>query len=311
MDIGTVIMAITIMGMIIVFGAVIATKIPITPETKRLIMVVIINIAVPFIILNGVFNTNITDEVFKQVFIVFGASVIFNSAATMIAIAIGRLLHFELSLTKKLALLAAIGNTGFIGVPLCATLFGPIGGLLAAVFDAGLDFVLFSLGIYLLQSNGHFQFKQLKALLNMPLLAIITGLLYVLSGFEAPIFLKQLSSMLAGLAAPLAMLYIGFLLPPFFRKEQTLFYRELWYPLVMKLLVFPLLTILTMTIFSLDPFLKQLLVILTAMPTFMLASVLFSRYLNEENQAVVTTVYSTLLSLLTIPLITLIATWLL
>ncbi|NRG45442.1 AEC family transporter [Bacillus sp. CRN 9] len=307
MDAATVTLAIATMGIIILFGAFVAIKVPITKEAKNLLMAIIINLAVPFIILNGVFNTEISDEVFQQVFIIFGASIVFNSVATVIGIIIGRLIGFQLSKAKKLSLLAAIGNTGFIAIPLCATLFGPIGGLLAAVFDAGLDFVLFSLGIYLLQSDQRFNIKQLKALLNMPLLAITIGLLYVISGLEAPAFMQQLASMLSGLAAPLAMLYIGFLLPPFFKKGQTLYYRELWFPILLKLIIFPALTIFILSLMPLNTFLKQMLVILTAMPTFMLASVLFSRYTNDEDKAVMTTVYSTILSLVTIPLVTVFA----
>lgn len=307
MDAATVTLAIATMGIIILFGAFVAIKVPITKEAKNLLMAIIINLAVPFIILNGVFNTEISDEVFQQVFIIFGASIVFNSVATVIGIIIGRLIGFQLSKAKKLSLLAAIGNTGFIAIPLCATLFGPIGGLLAAVFDAGLDFVLFSLGIYLLQSDQRFNIKQLKALLNMPLLTITIGLLYVISGLEAPAFMQQLASMLSGLAAPLAMLYIGFLLPPFFKKGQTLYYRELWFPILLKLIIFPALTIFILSLMPLNTFLKQMLVILTAMPTFMLASVLFSRYTNDEDKAVMTTVYSTILSLVTIPLVTVFA----
>ncbi len=170
---------------------------------------------------------------------------------------------------------------------------------------------MFSLGIYLLQSDQRFQFKQLKALINLPLAAIIIGLLFALSGFNAPIILKNLSSMLSSLAAPLAMLYIGFLLPPFFKKKANILFRELWYPLIMRLVLIPVISVLVIVVIPMDDFLQQLFIILTAMPTFMLATVLFSRYTHDEEKAVVTTVISTLLSLVTIPLIAVFASFLL
>lgn len=309
MDITTVVLTITTMAIIIVFGAAIASKVPITKEAKHLFMTLIINIAVPFIILNGVLNSEITEGVLRQVLIVFFVSILFNIFAVLISLLIGRMLGFQWSLAKKLALLAAIGNTGFIGIPLAAAIFGPIGGLLAAVFDAGLDVVLFSLGIYLLQSDQRFHFKQLKALINLPLAAILIGLLFAISGLQAPVLLKNLSSMLSSLAAPLAMLYIGFLLPPFFKKRGKIFFQELWYPLIMRLVFIPTISVLIIVAIPMDNFLQQLFVILTAMPTFMLATVLFSRYTNDEEKAVVTTVVSTLLSLLTIPLIAIFASF--
>lgn len=141
MEVTSVILAISTMGIIIVFGALIALKISITAEMKNILMMIILNLAVPFIILNGVFNTKITDVIFQQVFLVFGISIVFNAGGIILTLVLGRLLH--LNQPKQLALLAALGNTGFIGIPLSATLFGPLGGLLAAVFDAGLDVVLF------------------------------------------------------------------------------------------------------------------------------------------------------------------------
>lgn len=309
MEVTAVILAISTMGIIILFGALIALKMTITVEMRNILMMIILNLAVPFIILNGVFNTVITDEIFQQVFLVFGISVIFNAGAVFITLGLGRLFH--LNKPKQLALLASLGNTGFIGIPLSATLFGPLGGLLAAVFDAGLDVVLFSLGIYLLQSDQKFQFRQLKALLNLPLLAISLGLLYVLSGWEAPVVFKQLAAMLSSLAAPLAMLYIGFLLPNFFRVGKRFYFKGLWFPLLMKLLILPLFVVIILRFTSLQSDLTFLIVILTSMPTFMLASVLFSRYTTQEDDAIMATVYSTLISIMTIPFISWIASSLL
>ncbi|GAK05931.1 hypothetical protein JCM19037_4469 [Geomicrobium sp. JCM 19037] len=309
MDVATITLTIAMMGLIILFGTLVAIRMTVTEDTKKLLMAVIINIAVPFIILNGVFNTEITDEVLQQVVIVFIVSIIFNSSAILFSIIVLRMFRFQWSKAKKLSLLAAIGNTGFIAIPLCAAIFGPIGGLLAAVFDAGLDVILFTLGVFILQSdNQKFSLRQLKELINMPVIAIAIGLTFAVSGLEAPRLFQDLAGMLSGLAAPLAMLYIGFLLPPFFRQNQRILYRGIQYPLFIRLLFIPSVMILLLSLLDMDPFLRQLFVILSAMPTFMLAPVIYSRYTNEEDTAAMTTVVSTLLSLFTIPLITWVAT---
>jgi hypothetical protein len=210
-------------------------------------------------------------------------------------------------MAKKLSLLAVLGNTAFIAIPLCTAIFGPIGGLLAAIFDAGLDLVLFTVGVYLLQSNKKFSIKELKSVINMPLIAIMTGMFFVFSGLEAPMFFKELTSMLSGLAAPLAMLYIGLLVQPFLKERSGLLYKEIWYPLGMKLIIIPAVIAIALSVSPIDEFLKFMLVILTSMPTFLLAPVLFSRHTEHESEAAITTVYSTLLSIMTIPLISLFA----
>ncbi|MBB6448398.1 hypothetical protein HNR44_000347 [Geomicrobium halophilum] len=307
MDTATVTLAIATMAVIIILGAGFAFRFPITIEVKQLFMGIIINIAVPSIILNGVFNTELTDEIMQQVLIVFGFSIVFNVFAVFFSFLIGKIFRFQTSMAKKLAILAAFGNSGFIGVPLCATIFGPIGGLLAAVFDAGLDVVLFSVGVYFLQSHGSFDFRHLKAMINAPLIAITAGLLFAISGLNAPVLLQDLTSMLSSIAAPLAMLYIGFLLPPFFQKGQSFIFPQLWFPISMRLLLIPAISVTVITFLPLDHFLQQIFVILTAMPTFMLATVLFSRYTNVEDTSVMTVIYSTILCLGTIPIVVLFA----
>ncbi|WP_240376863.1 AEC family transporter [Bacillus piscicola] len=303
MDIITVALAIAMMGIIIAIGVVVAKQITITENIKKLFVVLIINVAVPSIILNGVFNTEMTDAILRQVFTVFGFSIVFNASAVLFAVIVGKMFRLETSLAKKLSLLAALGNTGFIGIPLSLAIFGPLGGLLAAVFDAGLDVILFSVGVYLLQSNQGFDIRQLKALLNPPLIAITFGMLFAVSGFEAPVLLQDLTAMLSGLAAPLAMFYIGFLLPPFFKKGEAFFFPQMWLPVSLKLLVIPLLAMPLILLLSLDGILPHLLILLSAMPNIMLAAPLFGRYTNDEDKAAMTTIYSTLLSLLTIPLV--------
>lgn len=305
MEVLTVMIAISTMGVMIGLGVAVAKKIEITAQSKQLLMFVIINLAVPAIILSAVLNTEITDDIFRQVFIVFIASIAFHTVGLFLALGLGRLFHFRPTINKQLAILSTLGNVGFIGIPLSTMIFGPIGGLLAAVFDAGLDVVAFSLGVIFLQGGHKFRFGQLKALINTPLIAITLSLIFVTLNVEAPFIVKHLMSLLSGLAAPLAMLYIGFLIYPFIKGRKSFFYRELFFPVLMKLLFFPIIFIFFISLFPMETMIKQLLIIQISMPTFMLASILFSRYTNHEEKAVVTIIVSTILSLLTVPFISL------
>ncbi|WP_017727929.1 AEC family transporter [Halalkalibacterium ligniniphilum] len=303
MDIAVVITTVSVMGVIIGIGTLLTWRKPVATNTKQLLVTVIINVALPSIILNGLFTAEMTEHLLQHMFIVFLLSVAFHIAFIFIALFVARLFQFKSIFAKKMALLAALGNTGFIGIPLCATIFGPVGGLFAAIFDAGLDVVIFSLAIYLLRSGETFDFLQLKALLNIPLFAITIGMLLTITGFEAPSVLIQLTGMLSSLAAPLAMLYIGFLLPPLLRKGRSMLFPQLWFPILLKLIAIPLGAATVVPLLPLDAMIQQLVIILLAMPTFMLATLLFSKYADDETTAVITTVCSTLLSLITIPFI--------
>ncbi|WP_416147244.1 AEC family transporter [Salipaludibacillus sp. HK11] len=309
MDVTLVATSVAVMGIIIALGFFFAYKVSITAEVKRTLILIILNIAVPSIILNGIFNTDVTDELLNQVIIIFLISIIFHLIALILAWTFAKVFRFESVFAKKMAILAAFGNTGFIGIPLCAAIFGPVGGLMAAIFDAGLDLILFSVVIYMLQSGNGLPLRQvLKSFINIPLVAVIVGLTSAFIGFNPPEFVNQLTGYLAGLAAPLAMLYIGMLLQDLFKKSGFSVYKHIWFPLSIRLFAIPLLTMVIISFTPLDDFVKNIVIILSAMPTFTLSAILFARYLKDEETAVMTIAFSTILSLSTIPLISYLST---
>ncbi|MBM7572304.1 putative permease [Aquibacillus albus] len=297
------------MGIMILLGVLTALRVEITSDLKAGLMFIILNIAVPSIILNGVFNTEITSHILNQVILIFMISIMYHLAGLLVAWLLARLFGFQSLFAKKMTILAALGNSGFIGIPLCATIFGPIGGLLAAIFDAALDLIIFSVVIYMLQSNGRFQMKHLKALINPPLLAITFGLIAASTGIEAPNIVKQLTEMLSSIAGPLAMLYIGMLIPPLIKKRGFTIFPQLWFPITLRLLLIPILVIIIITNSPLNELTRNLIIILSSMPTFMLVTVIFSKYTQDEETAIITTIYSTILCLLTIPLISFFSSW--
>ncbi|MDQ0221151.1 hypothetical protein ELQ35_10695 [Peribacillus cavernae] len=302
MQITTVLSSVTIMAIIILFGTIIALTGKVTDESKQLLVMIIINVAVPAVILNGVFTTDINAELISKIVAIFVISIIFNAIGIGLGWISAILFGFRTMKAKKLAILAGLGNTGFIGIPVCITLFGPTGGLLAAIYDAGLDVIVFTLVTMLLKEEK-LSLKSFKELVNIPIAAVIIGISTAIIGYEPPAVFKNLASILAGLAAPLAMLYIGLLIPAFFREKKKVPVRFVSVSLLMKLLIIPLILIAILQIIPVTNDLKLIALIQVSMPTFTLATVLFARYAKDEDTAVATTVYSTIFSLLTIPLI--------
>ncbi|MGG1267921.1 hypothetical protein [Brevibacillus laterosporus] len=115
------------MAVIIGIGAMIGRMKPVTADARQLLITIIINVAVPCIILNGIFHTQLNQQLLNHIFLIF--------------------------------FIAGLGNTGFIGLPLCVGLFGPTGGLLAAIYDAGLDLVLWTVGVMVLKGKNGFTWK--------------------------------------------------------------------------------------------------------------------------------------------------------
>lgn len=305
MDVLTVITSVGSMTVIILFGAILALRTEIGAESKQLLISIIINVAMPFIILNGIFHSDMNGDLFKKIILIFLSSIVINCFGIGLGLFVAKLLKFESLRSKQIAILAGLGNTGFIGVPLCMVIFGPTGGLYAAVFDSGLDFTIFTVGVMLLQKESKFTFRQLKALINPPTIAITGGLFLAYFNVQMPIMVKQLTVMLAGLASPMAMLYIGLLIPAIFKYKKKVPALHLGVPITLKLLVMPLIVISLLAFIPLPMDLKQVLTIQASMPVITLASLLFTKYGHDEDFGAMTTIVSTLVSLLTIPIIVL------
>lgn len=146
---------------------------------------------------------------------------------------------------REIAILSGLGNTGFIGLPLCAALLG----------------------------------------------------------FIPPEPIKPVFGTLSKLATPLAMLYIGMLLPHFLKGKRFVSVKLLSVPITFKLLLFPLLSATLLSIFPMDSEISRIALIQVAMPTLTLASILFGRYAADEEMGAMTTLFSTLLAMLSIPVV--------
>ncbi len=303
--------SILIMAVIIGMGALTATRIPLTDESRRLMIALIVNVAMPFIILDGIFRSPIDQALLSQIFVTFLVSVLVNCLGIALGWGGAKLIRLPSKKAREVAIVSGLGNTGFIGLPLCAALFGAKGALLAAVFDAGLDFTIWTVGVLLLQDRRDFSFSSLRALVNIPMTAIVGGLAIAWLGVQPPDAVKQLTGTLAHLASPLAMLYIGMLIPTLLRNKKAVSLPLLGVPITIKLLVFPLVTALLLCVVSLPADISRVVLVQAAMPTITMASILFARCAADEEMGAMTTVFSTLIALLTIPAVLMVGTFIL
>jgi predicted permease len=141
---GTLFSLIGALAAIVGIGAAISSKISFGSDVKQTLVMIIINVAMPCMLLNSLFSLPVDNALLQEIGLVLLLSVGVHS----LGIAMGWFGSFTLKVSgqkrKELAVLAGLGNTGFIGIPMCAVLFGAKGAMLAAVFDSGLDLVIWT-----------------------------------------------------------------------------------------------------------------------------------------------------------------------
>lgn len=302
MELTVVFQSIMLIAILIFIGAILSKTFPVNRDTRQTFISLIVNVAMPSIILSSIFNVDITKDRFKLIVIVFILSIVINIFGIFLGKLFVQLFYPKSTKKAEIAILSGLGNTGYIGIPLCAVLIGPEGALYAAIFDAGVDVTIWTIATFLLQKDKRFNLKMLRSFINIPMIAIVFGLLSAFIGFKPASIFIDLFDRLAGLAVPLAMFYIGMIIMSLQRSKVSESTQKIWLPITVKLIILPIVVTVMITMTQLETIIVQTVIIQSMMPTITLASILFAKYSGDEEMGAVTTVVSTIIALLTIPL---------
>ena len=136
------------------------------------------------------------------------------------------------------------GNTGFMGIPLITSLYPKQGGLYIAMFTVIDQLVIWTLGMYLTSPENSDQqeksvAKNLKLMINPSTVAILIGVVVVLTGLKLPSFIDAALTAAGSAASPLAMIYLGGAFC-FLRIRDYLKKPEIYGMIVVKMLLIPL-----------------------------------------------------------------------
>lgn len=281
----------------------ITKKIQLTKDIRSFLIFIIINIALPAIILNGFFQVKIDDRLIEQMLIIFVFSVGFILFALLFGWLLGKVFRLKSNKARETAFLSSFGNTGLIGIPVCASIFGAKGAVFAAVFDAGMCIMLWSVGVLLIQEDRKIGIRNLKSALTAPMIAVFIGFILILLRVDPGYFIKDISASLAGIASPLAMIYIGMLTVTIYKEKRNVSLKLLSLPIALKIFIFPLVGILVLALLPFPNDLEQILLIEMAMPSVTTASIIFALYKADESYAVMHTLFTNLLVLGTLPIV--------
>src|SRR5699024_10955453 len=111
----------------------------------------IVNVGMPSIILSSILKVEIEKDMYSMLIFTFIFSIIVNIVGIGLGVVISIVLKRYSNFRQEIGVLSGIGNTGYIGIPLCSILLGPEGALYAAIFDAGVNVTLWTVGAFVLQ----------------------------------------------------------------------------------------------------------------------------------------------------------------
>lgn len=204
------------------------------------------------------------------------------------------------------------GNVIFFAFPLFQALFGDIGVLYALFFNVGNDILLWTLGIYLAgkHKGGGFG-NALKHILNMNMIMFIIGLILVLSNLSAKLkggVVYQTADMIGKATSPLSMIFVGLVMASSKGMFKNLGKKMLSILLTLqKQLIVPVLAGLVLLFAVKQGWISDVVMMIAvmqlAMPVGTLTVSIAAEYDSDYEMAADNVFVSTLLSIITLPLI--------
>lgn len=198
------------------------------------------------------------------------------------------------------------GNVGFMGYPVVASIFGHEAIFYAAVLNVVNTFAVFTIGTMLITGKNEVEGQrfQKKVLYSTPMLAAYLTMLIVALEIDCiPGFISQPLTMIGNITVPAALLIIGSSMSHL-PLRAMLGNRTVYATTLLRLAVLPLGVHMLCRALGFDSFVVNINTIVIAMPVATYGTILCLRHGKDTTLITETTFITTLLSMITIPLLT-------
>lgn len=196
-------------------------------------------------------------------------------------------------------------NVGFMGYPIVFAVFGETGVFYTALFNMLFDLLMWTVGVHILSRSSDITDETShlrKALLNPGTLAVITGFSLFVFGIKLPQAADRTLEYLAGATTPIAMVTVGAILSR--TNIKSIFTNKgLLITAALKMIVLPLLVVGALNLSGLTGYFRSIPAIIIAMPVAANVAILSARYDSDYSLASQSVFLTTLISLITIPLV--------
>lgn len=227
-------------------------------------------------------------------------------ALSLLALLIG--LMFAFVATKGVAkeeraiirFACGFSNAAYMGFPLIRALFGSEGLLYASAFVTVFNILLWTLGYGMV--SGKTQIKEvLHSILTCPcILAVLVGLLLYLGRIPVPGLLADPLGTIGDMNTPLSMLITGATIASS-NLRHLLKNRSLFLTLCLRLFFVPAMTLAVFALLGFHGTVPTIVLLLEACPCAAITTLFAIQFHHDEELAAGAVVFSTLASILTLP----------
>lgn len=192
-----------------------------------------------------------------------------------------------------------VGNTGFMGLMFATLFFGPEEVMAAILYDFGGSLFLFLILLPALLDRQKNQ-NPLHVLKEPNIIAVISGIILGIAEVKIPEFLVPSFNLISQITLPLALILCGTQLASIYISTNSKYF-QVFYLVFLKMIVIPFLMTLIVWFMPFKSSVKQLLVLMAAMPSGISLVNFANTYDQDSDFAAVSIFATTLFSIIWIP----------
>ena len=275
-----------------------------TDEGSKTLSWIVVNVATPAMILSAGMNYE-SGIRGKQLAVGFLVAVLVYVFLIVMSFVILPLVRVQADDKAVYRVMAIFSNIGFMGLPIIRAAYGEEAVLYGSLFQFPYNFLMYTYGIAAIKGENPLKGGRLEKVLNPGVISSTLGILLFVSGVHMPEVFRISARHLSNVAAPLSMMVIGQSMIHFKVKEMFTDVRLLIFSLV-KLISLPVIGVLLLRLFIDDPMIINVCFIMLATPIGSMTAMVAQQYGSNYALASRGVALSTVLSVVTIPLLSLV-----
>ncbi|MBQ8804260.1 MAG: AEC family transporter [Tyzzerella sp.] len=263
----------------------------------------ILNISLPAQIIKAfIENQGIVSN--QVVLMVFGISI----AAYAIYGIVGAVFVFLTKVPKRqrgtYMFMMMFGNVGYMGFPVIQAILGDEAMIYAVIFNVVFNVLVYSMGIVLINSNESEAHFEIKKLLNVPFISALISIVLYFTNIKLPDMVMDSLDIMGNMTTPVAMLILGSTIANMPIRELFDEWR-IYIFTIFKLAIIPIIAILLMKLVPVESeLITGCMIILSATPVATNTTMLAIEYGGDIKLGSKGVFFTTILCMITIPLIT-------
>lgn len=258
------------------------------------------------LVLNVVLPCNIANSFriafSREILLSFSKILLVSILVQLLCLALSRLLYRRLEPGRRAVLTygTLCSNAGLIGNPVAEGLYGAEGLLYASIYLIPQRVMMWSAGIRCFTQEKNRAKAAVKVLTHPCIVAVYAGLLLMLTQWELPVLLDRTLKSVSGCNTALSMIAVGAILGEVNPRETV--NRQIAAYTLLRLIGIPLIVFLGCLLAGLTPLVTGVSVILAGMPAGSTTAILAASYQGDAAFASKCVFFSTLCSLISVPL---------